>query len=159
MKRFLVSLAFTLAVLTNSIAFAQGGYVGGGLSGSDIPAFVVLGYNWPTFGVRLSTDTTFAGLEGYLRVQVLEKGSSFYIGSGIGLRPYALWVYQNRPAIGTLDDSEVPLSVSFPIGAEFRSENVGFFLEYVPTLPISGAADFYDVIGFLHARLGVNFYF
>jgi hypothetical protein len=49
--------------------------------------------------------------------------------------------------------------MSFSIGAEFRSENVGFFLEYVPTLPISGAADFYDVIGLLHARLGVSYYF
>jgi hypothetical protein len=148
-----------LAILFIHTAFAQGAYVGGGLSTADVPAFAVLGYNWPAFGVRLSSDTTFAGLEGYLRVQVIEEGSSFYIGSGLGLRPYALWVYQDRPAIGVLDNSEVPLSVSFPIGAEFRSENVGFFLEYVPTLPISGAADFYDFIGFLHARLGVSFYF
>jgi hypothetical protein len=159
MKHFLTSLIFTLVLLIASITFAQGGYIGGGLGAADIPAFVIVGYNWPTFGVRLSTDTTFAGLEGYLRVQVIEKGSSFYIGSGIGLRPYALWVYQNRPAIGTLDDSEVPLSISFPIGAEFRSENVGFFLEYAPTLPISGVVDFYDFIGFLHARLGMSYYF
>jgi hypothetical protein len=154
MKHFLV-----LTILFIHTAFAQGGYVGGGLGAADIPAFVVLGYNWPAFGVRLSGDTTFAGLEGYLRVQVIEEGSSFYIGSGIGLRPYALWVYQNRPPLGTLDDSEVPLSISFPIGAEFRSENVGFFLEYVPSFPISGAADFYDLIGLLHARLGVSYYF
>ncbi len=157
MKRFLLLLAFTLAALLLSPALAQGGFVGGGLGAADVPAFLVLGYNTPAFGVRLSTDSTFAGLEGYLRVQVLEKGSSFYIGGGIGLRPYALWVYQDRPAIaGT---SELPLSISWPIGAEFRLENVGFFLEYVPTLPISGAADFYDLIGFLHARLGVSFYF
>lgn len=152
-------LVFTLAVFTSSSALAQGGYVGGGLGATDIPAFVVLGYNWSAFGVRLSADTTFAGLEGYLRVQVIEKGSSFYIGSGIGLRPYALWVYQNRPPLGTFDDSGVPLSMSFPIGAEFRSENVGFFLEYVPSFPISGPADFYDLIGLLHARLGVSYYF
>jgi hypothetical protein len=153
MKHFLLLLIFLIA----STAFAQGGYVGGGLAAADIPAFVVLGYNWPAFGVRLTADTTFAGLEGYLRVQVLEKGSSFYIGSGLGLRPYALWVYQDRPALA--ETSEVPLSISWPIGAEFRSENVGFFLEYAPTLPISGAVDFYDLIGFLHARLGVSYYF
>jgi hypothetical protein len=157
MKRFLVSLAFTLAVLTSNLAFAQGGYVGGGLGASDIPAFVVLGYNTPALGVRLSADTTFAGLEGYLRVQVMEKGSSFYIGSGIGLRPYALWRPKDRLAI--VGNPEVPLSVSWPIGAEFRSDNVGFFLEYTPTLPISGRADLYDLIGFLHARLGVSYYF
>ncbi len=45
MKRFLVLLAFTLAVLTTIITFAQGGYVGGGLGAADVPAFVVLGYN------------------------------------------------------------------------------------------------------------------
>jgi hypothetical protein len=152
MKHFLV-----LTILLISIAFSQGGYIGGGLGGADIPAFAVLGYNWTAFGVRLSADTTFTGLEGYLRVQILEKGSSFYVGSGIGLRPYALWRPKDRLAV--VGDSEVPLSVSWPIGAEFRSENVGFFLEYTPTLPISGRADLYDLIGFLHARLGVSYYF
>jgi hypothetical protein len=157
MKRFLVLLAFTLAVLTVSSALAQGGYVGGGAAGADVPAFAVLGYNWPAFGVRLSADTTFAGLEGYLRLQFFEAGSSFYLGAGLGLRPYALWVYQDRPALA--ENSELPLSLTWPVGFELRSEDVGFFLEYAPTLPISGAVDFYDLIGFLRFRLGVSYYF
>jgi hypothetical protein len=157
MKRFLVSLTFTLAVLTTSIAFAQGGFVGGGLAAADIPAFVVLGYNATLFGVRLSSDTTFAGLEGYLRVQFFEAGSSFYLGAGLGLRPYALWVYQDRPALA--ESSEVPLSLTWPVGFELRSEDIGFFLEYAPTLPISGTVDFYNLIGFLRFRLGVSYYF
>ncbi len=90
-------------------------------------------------------------------MQIFEKGSSFYIGGGLGLRPYALWMNQDR--LAAIGNSKVPLSISWSIGAEFRSENVGFFLEYVPSFPISGAADFYDVIGLLHARLGVSFYF
>jgi hypothetical protein len=152
MKHFLVLMA-----LLSSLAFAQGGYVGASLTSADIPLSIIVGYNDTAFGVRLSADTTFAGLEGYLRLQFLEKGSSFYLGAGLGLRPYALWVYQNRPALA--ESSEVPLSLTWPVGFELRSEDVGFFLEYAPTLPISGPVDLYDLVGFLRFRLGVSYYF
>jgi hypothetical protein len=157
MKRFLTTSILTLAVLTFSLAFAQGGFVSAGVAGADIPLFVAVGYNDTLFGVRLSADTTFAGVEGYGRLQLFEDGSSFYLGLGIGLRPYALWKYQSLPP--NAESSEVPLSVTSLFGLEFRTEDVGFFLEYAPTFPVSGRVEFDDLLGLFHARLGVSYYF
>jgi hypothetical protein len=42
-----------------------------------------------SFGVRLSADTPFAGLEGDARLQLFEDGSSFYLSVGVGLRPFS----------------------------------------------------------------------
>lgn len=147
----LSSLAF------GSLALAQGGYVGASLTSADIPLSVMVGYNDTAFGVRLSADTTFAGLEGYLRLQFFDEGSSLYLGAGLGLRPYAFWIYQDAPPLA--QSPGLPLSLEWLFGFELRKDDVGFFLEYAPTLPISGAVGAYDIIGALHARLGVSYYF
>lgn len=157
MNRLLILLVFTLVSLTASLAFAQGGFVSAGVAGADIPLFVAVGYNERNFGVRFSADTTFAGVEGYGRLQLFEDGSSFYLGLGIGLRPYALWKYQSLPP--NTESSEVPLSVASLFGLEFRTDDVAFFLEYAPTFPVSGRVEFDDLLGLFHARLGVSYYF
>lgn len=117
----------------------------------------MLGYNDTAFGVRLTADTTFAGLESYLRLQVVEDGSSLYLGAGLGLRPYAFWIFQDAPPLAA--SSGLPVSLEWLFGFEIRTDDVGFFLEYTPTLPISGPVGAYDLIGALHARLGVSYYF
>lgn len=150
MKHFLVLMA-----LLSSLAFARGGYIGASLTSSDFPVSVMVGYNDTAFGVRLSADTTFAGIEGYARLQFVEDGSSFYLGAGLGLRPYAFWVYRNAPPLA--QSPGLPLSLEWLFGFELRNDDVGFFLEYAPTLPISGKVDFYDLVGALHARRGVSY--
>jgi hypothetical protein len=78
-------LAF--AVLLGPLVAAQGGFVSAGVSGSDIP--LLWQYNERSFGVRLSADTPFAGLEGDARLQLFEDGSSFYLSVAVGLRPFS----------------------------------------------------------------------
>jgi hypothetical protein len=152
-----MKLLFMTIVLMLTPAFAQGGFVSAGVAGTDVPLFIAVGYNEKNFGVRFSSDTTFAGMEGYARVQLFEDGSSFYLGLGVGLRPYALWKYQSLPPVQ--ESSEVPLSVASLIGLEFRTDVVGFFLEYAPTFPVSGRVEFDDLLILFHVRLGVSYYF
>jgi hypothetical protein len=131
--------------------------VGGGLTVATIPAFAMVGYNENNFGLRLSVDEVFAGIEAYGRLPFDEASSSFYFGGGIGLRPYAFWTDLGIPP--QAQNGGVPISASALIGVELRTENIGYFLEYAPAFPISGDYSLDALIGLFHAKLGVNYYF
>lgn len=58
--------ALWLLISGFSIGFAQDWYVGLGATVSNIPVTVVAGYNDDTnFGVRLSADLVFIGIDAY----------------------------------------------------------------------------------------------
>jgi hypothetical protein len=152
-----VKTLLMVCLLTLSCAFAQDWYVGVGATISQIPVTVVAGYNTENFGVRLSADVVFAGLDVYGRLPFTEGGSSAYLGAGLG---YSLTGAFVNAVVPPGDNSgNVPLVAEGLLGLEFRAENLGFFLEYAPVFPLSGSWGINGLIGAFHFGAGLNIHF
>lgn len=145
------SIVLLFALLHFNVTFAQDWYVGLGATVSNIPVTVVAGYNDTNFGVRLSADLVFVGIDAYGRIPFDEAGSSLYAGGGLGFNLSSAFVE-------TLVTSSVsvPLSAEGVLGAEFRTENVGLFLEYAPVFALVQQSNLAGLIGLGHFRLGFN---
>jgi hypothetical protein len=121
---------------------------------SNIPVTVVAGYNDTNFGVRLSADLVFVGLDVYGRLPFDEGGSSLYAGAGLGFNLSSSFVE-------TLVTSQVtlPLSAEGVLGLEFLVEDVGVFLEYAPVFALVNQSDIAGLAGLMHFRAGLSVHF
>jgi hypothetical protein len=149
MKTFIFSLLFALTT-----ALAQDWYVGLGATVSNIPVTVVAGFNDTNFGVRLSADLVFVGIDAYGRLPIDEGGSSLYAGAGLGFNLSGLFV----EALVT-PNATLPLSAEGVLGLEFLVEDVGFFLEYAPVVALAKQSKLAGLVGAFHFRLGFSIHF
>jgi hypothetical protein len=149
MKTFLC-----LIVFLGATAFAQRWFVGVGTTVSTVPATLLVGYNAPGYGVRLSGDLVFVGVDVYGRLPFDSEGSSLYAGGGLG--------YNLTGAFAeTLTVSQVtlPLSAEAVLGFEYVTQGVGFFLEYAPVFALAQQENPLGFVGLMHFRLGTTIYF
>jgi hypothetical protein len=146
--------ALWLLILGSGISFAQDWYVGLGTTVSNIPITVVAGYNDTNFGVRFSADLVFVGIDAYGRIPLDEAGSSLYAGGGLGFNLSSSFVETL-----VTSSASVPLSAEGVLGAEFRTDNVGFFLEYAPVFALVQQSKVAGLVGLFHFRLGLSIHF
>jgi hypothetical protein len=146
-------LMFLVLSLATS-AFAQNWFVGVGTTVSTVPATLLVGYNAPGYGVRLSGDLMFVGVDVYGRLPFDSAGSSLYAGGGLG--------YNLTGAFAeTLTTSQVtiPLSAEAVLGFEYVTQGIGFFLEYAPVFALAHQENTFGFAGLMHFRVGTSIHF
>jgi hypothetical protein len=148
------SFLIVLFLLFPCTIFAQDWYVGTGVVFSSLPVTLVVGYNQPEFGVRISADRVFAGIDAYGRIGFDQAGSSVYLGGGLGVSLDSFLANTITAA-----DSGFPLAAEGIVGLEYRVEQVGFFFEYAPIFALTSPGAISEVLGWLHLKTGMSFHF
>jgi hypothetical protein len=115
------------------------------------------GYNFKDFGIRVSLDTEYAGLEGYARFRLSDDSSYWYGGGGVG---YSILGASNLFGSRT-SFVDPPFGINGLIGVQFA---VGFFAEYQPFLLFGAfkndsSASIALLAGLVHIKIGWRFFF
>ena len=142
---------------TNQEALTDKGFFGINLGLMFLPVGLDGGYNFKDFGIRVSLDTEYAGLEGYARFRLGQDSSYWYAGGGVGYSFIgASNFFGSRTAF-----IDPPFGVNALIGVQFA---VGFFAEYQPFLLFGAFKNDSSgllalLAGVLHIKVGWRFFF
>jgi hypothetical protein len=162
------SLIVTLLVLSAALGFGstlaqtqdqplpENAYFGINLGLMYLPVGFDGGYNFKDFGIRVSLDTEYAGLEGYARFRLSEDSSYWYAGGGVGYSYFG-----SIPLLGGYTPLvDPPFGVNGLIGVQFA---VGFFAEYQPFFLIGAFKNDFPSLallaGVVHIKIGWRFFF
>jgi hypothetical protein len=142
---------------TQDQSLPENAYFGINLGLMWLPVGFDGGYNFKDFGIRVSLDTEYAGLEGYARFRLSEDSSYWYAGGGVG---YSILGASNLFGART-SFVDLPFGINGVIGVQFAG---GFFAEYQPFLLLGALKNDFGALtallaGVVHIKIGWRFFF